>query len=83
MIHPDDLDLEELERFERSHIGEVWQAKLIEMGARHTKVCQDRRAPVEDIRASQGALEAIYAVLGLAKTIRAEIMGRKKQHGTK
>lgn len=76
---PDQLDLEELERFERSHVGQVWRDKLLEMSQRHVRKCQDRRASLDDIRASQGALEMVYAVMALAGTIRAEIAKREKK----
>jgi hypothetical protein len=81
MTPPDQLDVDELERFERSHIGEAWMKRIIDMGTRHTRMCQDRRATMEEIRASQGALEVVYAVLGLGDTLRKEIAGRKKRDG--
>jgi hypothetical protein len=69
----DELDLEELERFERSRIGQVYAQRVLRMAERHVKACQDRNLGLDQIRASQGALEIVYAVLGLPKMLRQEI----------
>jgi hypothetical protein len=78
MTKPDQLDLEALDQFERSHMGQVWRERLTHMAARYAKTCQDQRENIDSIRASQGALEAVYSVLGLADVLRKEIQGRSE-----
>ncbi len=82
MTTPDQIDLEELDRFlYQTHAGEVFRKRVLAMGERYAKACEDRRGSLEDIRAAQGALEVIRAVLELPETLRKELQARKKDRG--
>jgi len=76
---PDQLDLDTLDEFLRSHVGQVYTRRLIDMGFRYAKTCQDRREGVDSIRAAQGAIEAVNAVIALPDTLRTQL--EKKGEG--
>jgi hypothetical protein len=70
---PDKLDLNTLDAFLGSRAGKIYAQRVAAMAERHVRHCQDGRASIESIRMSQGALEAITAVLGLPEVLRREV----------
>jgi hypothetical protein len=82
LVGVDQNDLEELERFLGTHVGQVYRQRLLEMMKREARTCQDVTAPLDKIRAAQGALVLADAVLRLPETLRGEIEKRNKAKET-
>ena len=78
MTAGDRLDLDELDRFDKSRAGELYKAKLREMIAAELRTLEDRSKAAEDLRAAQGAAAALRRVLALPAILEAEIKEKLK-----
>ena len=71
---PDNLDISTLEAFLESRVGKIFMGRVLGESERHVRTCQDASKSMEEIRVSQGALKAIYAVLDLPAALRKEVL---------
>lgn len=71
----DRIDIELLERFVESRVGQAYAARLGEVAARHKRTLLRRDASIEDMRFAQGAIEALEFVAAVPRSLIQAVKG--------